>query len=157
MPAVAAWGLGLVFGFGLNFLDVISFYYLFIPTWFFTIAVYTLLASKYGAKEKYEEEAKEEEVRQETIVRFQAEQAKHETVHIKDTSILTKGLKFIAISALIATLVLACNVLFGSASEANYIENRELFYTYAFVCTLVYFVLAYWALKRGKRTTSEQN
>lgn len=44
-PAVASWGLGLVFGFGLNALDVISFYYLFIPTWFFTIAVYTVLAA----------------------------------------------------------------------------------------------------------------
>ena len=150
MPAVAAWGLGLIFGFGLNFLDVISFYYLFIPTWFFTIAVYTLLASKYGAKETYAEEAKEEEVRQETIERFQVEQAKNEPVISKDVSMFSKGLKFIAISALVATLILACNVLFGSATEANYIENRELFYTYAFVCTIIYFVLAYWALKRGK-------
>jgi len=96
MPAVASWILGLVFGFGLNALDVISFYYLFIPTWFFTIAVYTVLA---------------------------------------------------------AILVLACNVMFGSAKESNYIENRELFYTYAFISTIVYFVLAYWALKRGKSKT----
>lgn len=150
MPAVAAWGLGLAFGFGLQALDVISFYYLFIPTWFFTIAVYTLLASKYGAKEKYVEEANEEEVRNETIERFQEEQAKNEPVHAKDTSAMTKGLKFIAISALAATLILACNVMFGSATETDYIANRELFYTYAFICTLIYFVLAYWALKRGK-------
>jgi len=154
MPAVASWALGLVFGFGLNFLDVISFYYLFIPTWFFTIAVYTILASKYGAKETYAEETKEEEVRQETIERFQEEQAKNEAVHVKDTSVMSKGLKFIAISALAATLVLACNVMFGSATEANYIANRELFYTYGFVCTIIYFVLAYWALKRGKTNTS---
>ena len=152
MPAVASWGLGLVFGFGLNFLDVISFYYLFIPTWFFTIAVYTLLASKYGAKEKYTEEAKEEEVRQETIERFQEQQAQQEPAILKDTSAMSKGLKFVAISALVATLVLACNVMFGSASESDYIANRELFYTYAFVCTIIYFVLAYWALKRGKST-----
>jgi len=150
MPAVAAWGLGLAFGFGLQALDVISFYYLFIPTWFFTIAVYTLLASKYGAKEKYVEEAKEEDVRQETIERFQEEQAKNEPVHVKDDSIFSKGLYFIAISALVATLALACNVLFGSATEVDYIANRELFYTYGFVCTIIYFVLAYWALKRGK-------
>ena len=61
-PAVLSWILGLIFGFGLNMLDVMSFYYLFIPTWFFTIAVYTLLASKYGAKETYAEEIKEEEL-----------------------------------------------------------------------------------------------
>ncbi len=48
-PAVASWGLGLVFGFGLNALDVISFYYLFIPTWVFTIICYTIMAKRYGA------------------------------------------------------------------------------------------------------------
>jgi len=150
MPAVASWGSGLAFGFGLQALDVISFYYLFIPTWFFTIAVYTVLASKYGAKDNYPEEAKEEEVRNETIERFQEEQAKNEPAHVKDVSFFSKGLYFIAISALVATLVLACNVMFGSATKANYIANRELFYTYAFICTLIYFVLAYWALRRGK-------
>ncbi|MGC1514765.1 MAG: hypothetical protein WA810_04260 [Maribacter sp.] len=155
-PAVASWGLGLVFGFGLQALDVISFYYLFIPTWFFTIAVYTFLASKYGAKETYAEEAKEEQLRNENIARFQEEQAKEEPRSSKDSSLFSKGLKFVAISALIATLVLASNVLFGSATEADYIANRELFYTYAFMCTLIYFVLAYWALKRGTSTSPEQ-
>ncbi len=154
MPAVASWALGLIFGFGLNALDVISFYYLFIPTWFFTILVYTLLAARYGAKETYSEEVKEEKVRKETIERFQEEQAKNEPKPAKDVSFFSKGLKFIAISALVATLVLAYNVMFGSATETTYIENRELFYTYAFICTIIYFVLAYWALKRGKSKTA---
>ena len=150
MPAIAAWGLGLVFGFGLNALDVISFYYLFIPTWFFTILVYTMLASRHGAKETYPLEVKEEEVRKETIERFQEQQANEAPVISKDKSFFSKGIKFIAIAALVATLVLACNVMFGSASETAYVENRKLFYTCAFICTIIYFVLAYWALKRGK-------
>lgn len=157
MPAVAAWGLGLAFGFGLQALDVISFYYLFIPTWFFTIVVYTLLASQYGAKETYAEEAAAEEVRNETIERFQEQQAKEEPVHVKDISIGSKLLKFIAIASLAITLILASRVLFSSATEADYIANRADFYTYAFVCTIIYFVLAYWALKRGKRTASGEN
>ncbi|WP_406685164.1 hypothetical protein N1F78_05415 [Seonamhaeicola sp. MEBiC1930] len=156
MPAIASWGLGLVFGFGLNFLDVISFYYLFIPTWFFTIVVYTLLASKYGAKETYAEEVKEEGLRNETIERFQAEQAKKEPVQVKDVSVFSKILRILAIAALAITMVLACNVLFGSASETDYIANRELFYTYTFICTIVYFVLAYWALKRGKSSIASE-
>ena len=154
MPAVAAWGLGLVFGFGLNFLDVISFYYLFIPTWFFTIAVYTVLAGKYGAKETYAVEAEEEKLQNEAIERFHEEQAKNEPVISKDASLLSKGLKFISISALVTTLILACNVMFGSATEADYIQNRELFYAYAFICTITYFVLAYGAGKRGKTNTT---
>jgi hypothetical protein len=44
IPAVVSWLAGLVFGFGLNVLNVIYFYYLFIPTWIFTIILYTLLA-----------------------------------------------------------------------------------------------------------------
>uniref|UniRef100_UPI00262D14D3 hypothetical protein n=1 Tax=uncultured Muriicola sp. TaxID=1583102 RepID=UPI00262D14D3 len=96
----------------------------------------------------------EEELRNENIERFQQQQAKEEPVHTKDVSLFSKGLKFVAISALVATLVLACNALFGSTTEANYIENRELFYTYAFICTIIYFVLAYWALKRGKQKTT---
>ena len=116
--------------------------------------MYTFLASKYGAKEKYLKEASEEVLRNETIEHFQAEQAKNEPVVIKDVSIFSKGLKFMAILALIVTLVLAINVLFGSATEANYIENRKLFYTYAFICTIIYFVLAYWALKRGKSNSA---
>ena len=154
MPAVAAWGLGLILGFGLNALDVISFFYLFIPTWVFTILIYTLLASRYGAKEKYVEEVKAEEIRNETIERFQEQQEKEVLPNSKDASKLSKGLKFMAISALIATLVLACNVLFGSASKSEYVENRQLFYTYAFICTLIYFVLAYWVLRRGKSKTT---
>ena len=154
MPAVASWGLGLSFGFGLQALNVISFYYLFIPTWFFTIAVYTLLASRYGAKEKYVEEVKEEQVRHETINRFQDKQAKNEPITIEDVSMFSKGLKIVSIAALVSTLILACNVLFASPSETDYVANRELFYTYAFICTVIYFVLAYWALKRGKSKTT---
>ncbi|MDO1499589.1 hypothetical protein Q2T40_05330 [Winogradskyella maritima] len=51
-PAVASWALGLFFGFGLNALNVISFFYLFIPTWIFTILVYTFLAGRFGAKKR---------------------------------------------------------------------------------------------------------
>ncbi|MBO0331141.1 purine-cytosine permease family protein [[Muricauda] lutisoli] len=50
LPAVASWGLGLAFGFGLNYLQVMSFYYLFIPTWIFTIIVYTFLAGTIWCK-----------------------------------------------------------------------------------------------------------
>ncbi len=153
LPAVASWGLGLIFGFGLNMLDVMSFYYLFIPTWFFTIIVYTLLASKYGAKEKYPEEEAKELSQKENIERFQQKMADAEPVFIKDSSVFSKVLKFIALASLGTTLILAGIVLFGSADEAAYILNRETFYTYGFVCTILYFVTAYWVMKRGKMTT----
>lgn len=153
MPAVASWALGLIFGFGLNFLDVMSFYYLFIPTWFFTIIVYTLLAGRYGAKDQFPVQEEKEEAYDKSVVRFQEQQAKTESKPIKDSSIFSKILRITAFASLAFTLVLAGNVLMGSADEALYIENRETFYEYGFICTLLYFATAYWAMKRGKVST----
>ena len=150
-PAVASWGLGLVFGFGLNALNVMSFFYLFIPTWVFTILVYTFLASRYGANKKYPEAEKQEKLRNENIEKFQEQKAILEDKFVKDSSIFSKVLKTIGIITLIIILVLASIVLFGSADENIYVANREQFYQYAFICTILYFIVAYWALKRGKQ------
>ena len=127
-----------------------SFFYLFIPTWIFTILIYTLLAARYGAKKSYPEEEEQEKRRNENMERFQEQKAQLEPEPIADNSIFTKILKSIAIIVLIITLVLACIVLFGSSNEALYIENREIFYRYAFICTLIYFITAYMASKRNK-------
>ena len=148
-PAIASWALGLVFGFGLNLLNVMSFYYLFIPTWIFTIIIYTFLAGRYGAKNSYPEAEEKERLRNNNIQKFQTQKAEKEVVIIKDNSLFTKLLKAISLLALAITLVLGSKVLFGSETESIYIDNRELFYTYAFVCTIVYFTTSIWALKRG--------
>lgn len=150
LPAVTSWGLGLIFGFGLNYLDVISFYYLFVPTWFFTIIVYTLLAGQYGAKKTYPEAKAKEEKYNELVEQYQQKLADEVPQSIIDTSLFSKALKIIAVAALVITLVLAGNVLFGSSDENAYVANRDTFYFYGFVCTVTYFVTAYWALQRGK-------
>lgn len=148
-PAVASWVLGLVFGFALNALNVMSFFYLFIPTWAFTILVYVLLAGRYGAKDQYPVEEEKERIRNIDIEKYQEQQAKYVDVPVKDTSILTKILRGISVLVLIITLVLACMVLFGSSNVAVYVENRDLFYKYAFVCTIIYFATTIWELKRA--------
>lgn len=153
LPAVLSWVLGLIFGFGLNFLDVMSFYYLFIPTWFFTIIVYTLLAGKYGAKQQYPEQVKAEEQFNSNVIEFQQAKAEHLPKHTPDNSFFSKVLTSIAYLTLIITLVLAGLVLWNSPDESTYIINRDTFYTYGFICTLLYFVSAYWVMKRGKSTT----
>ncbi len=149
-PAVASWGLGLVFGFGLNALNVMSFFYLFIPTWIFTILIYTFLASRYGAQKEYPEAEQADKVRSENIADFQAQKAKEELDPVKDNSLFSQLLKGLSIVALLITLVLAGMVMFASANESVYLENREVFYRYAFICTLIYFATAYWAQQRGK-------
>ena len=150
LPAVASWTLGLIFGFGLNVLDVMSFYYLFIPTWFFTIGVYIILAKAYGANKEYPEEELKEQLLNQRIDTYHQEQASRQDDMIKDNSILSKALKSIAYGVLVVTLVLAGNVLWGSTDESSYMSNRDTFYFYGFICTLIYFATAYWAMKRSK-------
>ena len=150
-PAIASWALGLVFGFGLNLLNVMPFFYLFLPTWVFTILVYTVLAARYGAKQAYPEAEEQEEIRNENIEAYQRQQAKGEPAPLKDNTLFSKVLRIISIIVLLVSLVLAFVVLFGSSDESAYLENRDTFYRYGFLCTLLYFVAAYWVQQRGKQ------
>ena len=149
-PAVLSWIIGLIFGFGLNALDVMSFYYLFIPTWFFTILVYTFLASKYGANKKYPEDEKKEDAYNKAIVKYHKKLEAEEPETVQDVSIYTKALKLVSYGALGLTLFLAIKTLVASPDEAAYISNRAVFYQIGFACTLLYFIAAYWAMQRRK-------
>lgn len=152
LPAIASWGLGLVFGFGLNALDVMSFYYLFIPTWFFTILIYTVLAGRYGAREAYPEGEAREKSYNEKVRQYHEEIASKDPAPKRIKTRSTRILRVTAVAALIVTLILACNVLFGSVNEDAYIENRDTFYLFGFICTIFYFAAAYVAmqLEKGK-------
>jgi len=149
-PAVLSWIIGLIFGFGLNALDVMSFYYLFIPTWFFTILVYTFLAGKYGANKKYPEDEKKEDAYNKAIVKYHEKLEEEEPETVQDVSIFTKALKLVSHGVLGLTLFLAIKTLVASPDEAAYISNRAVFYQIGFACTIIYFIAAYWAMQRRK-------
>ena len=149
-PAVFSWILGLIFGFGLNMLDIMSFYYLFIPTWFFTILIYTFLAGRYGANKKYPEGEKKEEEYNMAVEKYHKKLEGEESEAVQDISIFTKVLKFIAYAVLGLTLFLAIKTLVASPDEETYISNRVTFYQIGFACTIIYFMTAYWAMHRLK-------
>ena len=151
LPAIASWGVGLIFGFGLDALNVMSFYYLFIPTWIFTIVLYTILAGRYGAKKAFPEAESKEKKFNELVERYQDHLATKVPILLKDKSMFSLLLKTIGFISLAVTLVLAGNVLLGSNDETTYIANRETFYYYGFICTVLYFLVAYWAMHRGKK------
>jgi NCS1 family nucleobase:cation symporter-1 len=150
VPAIASWAIGLVFGFGLNALDVISFYYLFIPTWFFTIIIYTVLASKYGAKENFAKEIAEEKEELENIKAYQAELSSGEPAIVEDNSMFSKILNGISTISLLVIFIYSAQVMFFSETMAEYAGNKTLFEIVCFICTIVYFTSAYWSLKRHK-------
>ncbi len=150
LPAVASWILGLIFGFGLNFLNVMSFFYLFIPTWVFSIVVYTLLAGRYGAKQSYPEEEQKEMEFVQDVVRYHESLDAEEMPRAKDNSTLSRVLTVVGYAALATTLFLAFRVLLTSPDVQLYHSKRDTFYSVAFACTCLYFIAAYWAMRRGK-------
>lgn len=154
IPAIATWALALVFGFGLNALDVMSFYYLFIPTWIFSIVLYTVLAKKYGADKAYPEEAAAEALEQQEIVLYQTQQALTDTPFIEDTSSISKMLNAISTISLLVITVFACQVMFFSETMAIYEANKVQFEFYCFIFTIMYFASAYMSLKRQKALNS---
>ncbi|QDV25274.1 purine-cytosine permease family protein [Aureliella helgolandensis] len=149
-PAVASWAAGLVFGFGLQAMNVMSFFYLFLPTWAFTIVLYTVLARLYGAAETYPvEEAADRELA-EAVKNMQRRQAISDGQPVMDTTMLSKGLGGLAWTSLGLTLILAMIVMFGSPDMTTYDKNVAWFHTWGFVFTIIYFTSSYWALRRGK-------
>lgn len=152
MPAVITWGVCLVFGFGLNFLNIIPFYYLFVPTWFLAVGLYMFLAKQAGAGEDFTEQKAAEAAYNKRVVEFQAEQARLGGFsEVKDTTTLTKIIKAIwIVVGLVVPAVLAWRVMFDSPDLYTYFVNRELFYDLTIWCTVIYFVFAYWDLQRHK-------
>ena len=151
-PALITWAICLLFGFGLDSLDIIPFVYLFLPTWFLSIILYTFLAQKAGADKGYPEAEKREQEFNKKLEEYHARLARQEShEHVKDTSILTKVIRAIwIVIGLLVPAVLAWRVLFNSPDLYEYYVNRELFYDLTIWCTLIYFVFAWWDLQRSK-------
>jgi len=154
-PALITWAICLVFGFGLDFLNIIPYVYLFLPTWALSIILYTILAKKAGADQSYPEAEKREQEFNRKVEEYHAQLAAQEShthhIHVKDTSVLTKVIRAVWILiGLVLPAILAWRVLFNSPDLYDYYVNRELFYDLTIWCTLIYFVFAYWGLQRSK-------
>ena len=152
VPAIATWAISLVFGFGLNVINIMPYFYLFLPTWFVSIILYVVLGKMYGAAEKYPEEEEAERRFQERVAEYQAKQAAREShPHVKDTSLLTKIIKAVwIVIGIIVPFVLAWITLFHSADLYDYYVNVERFYSITIWCTVIYFIFSYWDLQRSK-------
>lgn len=179
VPALVSWAVSLVVGFGLDILDVLPYFYIFLPTWVVSIIVYVVLAKHYGAAEKFPEEEKAERQFQARVVEWQTRQAVAERngelndtsaqfnervaeyeadqanaehrVPLKDRSVLTKVIKAVwIVIGLVLPFVLAWITLFHSANLYDYYVNVERFYNVTIVCTFIYFIFAYWDLRRTK-------
>ena len=151
-PALITWAICLVFGFGLDALDIIYFVYLFLPTWVVAIVAYTLLAKAAGADKSHPEAEQREQEFDRRVKEYHAQLAAQENqAPVKDSTVLTKVIRAVwIVIGLIIPFVLAWRVLFNSPDLYEYYVNREVFYDVTIWCTLIYFVFAWWDLQRSK-------
>lgn len=150
-PAILAWVISLVFAGGLIALGLIPYYFVFVPTWAISIVAYILLAKRAGATERFpEQEAAEELFNERAAVYKQQEARESRHVDTQDTSLFSRILRGIWIITLLVILVYAGIVLFASPDMFSYLRQRETFYAIATWGTVIYFIAAYWELRRGK-------
>jgi len=109
-----------------------------------------LLAKKYGASDDYTKEIAAEEQELKNIKVYQAELAKKVQAPVIDNSMLTKLLNGASTISLLVIFGFASQVMFFSESMSIYAGNKSQFEIACFICTIIYFVTAYWSLKRHK-------
>ncbi len=80
--SIIAWLASLLFGFSLNIFNVIPFYYIFLPTWTFSLVLYTVLAYFSGARNKYPESERKEKQLLEEIERIQKTDAEPKSAEV---------------------------------------------------------------------------
>ena len=153
VPALATWALSIAFAAVLNFSGIISYYYIFIPTWLLSVGVYILLARSAGAAETYPDAEQREHDFKERVATYHEKLARTEgeVDGPLDRSALDHAIRAVwIVIGLVVPFVLAMFVLFGSPDIDAYDSNVALFYDVALWCTLLYFVFSYWDLRRRK-------
>lgn len=152
VPALVAWGAALVFSAVMIMFDLIPVYFLFVFGWVIALVVYVLLARVAGAAEKYPEQVAADAFFQERVEKFHAEEASNipDEAEMKDRRSSTKMLRAGWIVVLAVVFVNGLLVLVASPDMATYTSQRDRFFVFAAVGTVLYFVLAYWELRRRK-------
>ena len=150
-PAILAWGITLALAATAVATGLMPEYFAFVPAFVVGIVLYVAFARKMGAAEEYPEGEAADELFDERVQAFHAETARDSaSVDTTDRRTLTRVLKSIWIVTLGVVFVDALVVLLGSPDPSAYETQRDRFFVFAAVGTVVYFITAYWELRRRK-------
>lgn len=154
-PALLAWGITLALAAAAVALGLMPVYFAFPPAFVLSIVLYVVFAKMMGAAEPFPEGEAADELFQERVDVFHAEQAKKAPTDVDTTDrrTLTSVLKVVWIVDLVVIFAGAIYVLFFSPDVVTYMVHRNQFYWIAGVGTIIYFVAAYWRLRRTKAFT----
>jgi len=149
-PAVATWAIGVAVALFLERTGILHLFYLLVPIWVLSMALYIIFASMAGAREKFDGPL-EDQTDADIISQQPAPQEVSSALAGENASpdIVLLLSRIAAVGSLIACLVLPVWVYF-SASD-NYEQNFETFKTILIWPTLIYFISGtIWAVKRNK-------
>jgi len=155
MAAVLTWAItltcaALAVGFGL-----MPVYFAFVPAFVLSIALYVFFAKMMGAADSYPDGEAADELFDERVEKFQSKNALPD-IDTRDRTTLSTVLKVVWIIDLLVIFGTGLVVLLNSPDAATYESRQELFFWVAFVGTLVYFISAYWELRRRKAFAKER-
>ncbi|WP_433799920.1 purine-cytosine permease family protein [Actinomycetospora sp. CA-084318] len=162
VPALVAWVTPVVLAFAVVALDLVDVYFLFVLAFLVAVVVYVVLARQMGAAESYPDGVARDELFAERVAVFHREQARQAPhVDTTDRRPLSQVLLVVWIVALVVIAVAAAAVLLVAPDLATYTDNRDRFFWIAGAGTVIYFVAAYWRLRRTKahaqRAMAEQD
>ncbi|WP_299038496.1 cytosine permease [uncultured Pseudokineococcus sp.] len=150
--ALLAWGVTLALAATAVATGLMPVYFAFVPAFLISMGLYVLLAKKMGAAQRYPDGEAADALFAERVEVLHAEQAEESPTDVDTTDRrpLTRVLRVVWLVDLAVIFVMGLVVLFASPDTAAYEANRTAFWWVAAVGTVVYFVTAYWALRRHK-------
>ena len=156
-PALLAWGITIAVAAAAVVLGLMPVFVAFVPAFILGAALYVVLARRMGAAGSYPEGEAADELFQERVDAFHAEEAARTPagVDTRDRRKLTGVLRVVWIVSLIVISAAALLVLIASPDVSTFEARRDQFLAIAAAGTVIYFVCAYWELRRRKARTKE--
>lgn len=149
--ALMTWAIGVVFAVTCERLGILHLFFLFVPTYLLSMAIYIGLAKSMGAAEDYsEQEAQyhDELKREDERHAIEARQEEQQEDTIKQASTLEKVTGVIALTSLAAIFISAFKV-WGAGGD--YQDAFQAFKDFAIYPTIIYFIAATtWISQRDK-------
>lgn len=149
--ALFTWAVGVVFAVTCEQLGFLHLFFLFVPTYLLSMAIYILLAKSMGAADDYTKEEAEyhEELKQREAYHAElAKREKEQQTEAKPASMLEKASAAIALASL-ASIVISALKVWGAG--ADYQIAFESFKAFAIYPTVIYFITATtWITLRDK-------
>lgn len=150
--ALLTWLIGVVFAVTCEQLGILHLFFLFVPTYLLSMAVYIALAKSMGAADNYAEQEAAYHAELQRDDQRHEQEAKREAAQQterKQSSLLEKVSGVIALASLAAIVISALQVW---SSGADYQHAFQVFKDFAIYPTVIYFITATtWITQRDKQ------